>query len=636
MRSFRCRGILIALAFTPGFWMAPANAVLLESAPDNPASVPSAAPYAAMADNSQLHEVVTLLKRGERKEAKLQLARFLAKHPQDPRGTEVAGLIFMEEKNWKMAIVSFRRVLGANPVQASARSKLGVSLLMDGQRQEGAAELRRAVSINKTDAMARRYLGWLAEAQGDPQAALNHYTAVLGGDSTRADVMSEFHVLAGKLFNQTQRYDKTVKLLAPLIGRADSDRTARGGELVLATAYLEQGDKPSAAKLVRSLEKALPAANPELRLAQAALFKLDKDYPKARARLQAIIRDSLAYSASISFQLSELYVLEGNRKQAIAVLESLLSKAEEKDQAQLLARLTALQFDQGNAGDAIKTLKEYASQNPSVKYLLAEAQARNHQYSVAISTVQELLAESPQFAAGHYLSAMLYWHENKPPEAEAGFLQAVKLVPAFVDAWVELGNLYVSANALLKAESALQKALGANPDNPTLLFNLASILDKSGKTFQANNVYHRILDKMPNHAPALQKLAINLSADASTLGEARTLAERAYALAQNEPAIQDTYGWVLVQSGDLKKGTALLEAAVKGAQHNHEHLSTASGQHDHAHPENNSLPGGSVYYHLGVAYMKGGKNAEGAAYLNRALQLGVDAGTRTQIVSLLK
>ncbi|WON72520.1 tetratricopeptide repeat protein [Nitrosospira sp. Is2] len=635
MRLFRRQAISVALAFSTALGLTPVFAVMLELQPDNPANAPSAAPYASIAVNNELQDVVTLLKQGERKEAKLQLARFLARHPQDPRATEVAGLIFMEEKNWKMAIVSFRRVLSVNPAQTSARSKLGVSLLMDGQRQEGAAELQRVVSINKADGMARRYLGWLAETQGDTKAALGHYTEAIGDPRFGAGMMSEFHVLTAKLFNQTQQYDKTIKLLAPLIGKADSSRTGRGGELVLASAYLEQGDKAAAARLIRSLEKTLPSVNPDLRLAQAALFKLEKDYPKARERLQAIIKENPAYSRLASLQLSEVYVLEGNRKQAIGVLESLVSKTEKKDLSPLLARLTAFQFDRGSPADAIKTLKEHSVQNPSVKYLLAEAQARNHQYALALRTVNELLAESPQFAGAHYLAAMLYIHENKPSEAEAGFLQAVKLIPAFVDAWVELGDLYISANALPKAESTLQKALEANPDNPTLLFKLASILDQSGKTAQANSAYRRIVEKMPNHAPALQKLALNLSTDSSTLSEAQKLAERAYALAQNEPSIQDTYGWVLVQSGDLKKGTPLLEAAVKAAQHHREHLSSHDESDDHSH-ESNNLAEGNAYYHLGVAYMKGGKYAEGAAYLNRALHSGVDSGTRTQIASLLK
>ena len=626
----------IAAAFTLTSLAFSVGAVPIGMSPDNPASALYGLPYAAANDSAALQEVVTLLNRGERKEAKIQLGRFLAKRPQDPRGTEMAGLIFMEEKNWEMAAVSFRRVVNADPQRTSARSKLGIALLMDGKTKEGAAELKNAVAINKTDGIARRYLGWLAEAQGDTQGALNHYAVMFADDPSKTGMMSEFHVLAGKLYNQTQRHDKTIHLLTPLIGKADSKRTAQGGELVLVTAHLGQGNKAAAAKLVRSLEKKLPSTNPDLRLAQAGLFKLEKDYPKARERLQAVIKDAPAYSGPASFQLSQVYAEEGNGKQAIEVLESLAPRMAGKDLSVVLARSTTLHFDRGGGANAIRTLTKYAPQDPSIKYLLAEAQARNHQYGAALITVNDLLAASPQFAGAHYLSGMLYRHENKSSNAEAGFLQAVKLVPAFVDAWVELAELHRAAKALPKAESVLQKGLEANPDNPTLLFKLASVQEDAGKIPQANRAYQRILDKMPNHVPALQKLALNLSMDASTLGEARKLAERAYGLNHNEPAIQDTYGWVLVQSGEVKKGIPLLESAVKSLQRGHGEHSHTSELEDHSHAEDSGLHEGNAYFHLGVAYMKIGKTTEGTAYLNRALGLGVDTGTKVQIAALLK
>jgi tetratricopeptide (TPR) repeat protein len=527
-------------------------------------------------------------------------------------------------------------VVTADPQRTSARAKLGVALLMDGKTKEGAAELQNVVAVNKTDGIARRYLGWLAEAQGDTEGAINHYHAMFADGSSKTGTMSEFHVLAGKLYNQIQRHDKTIHLLAPLMGKADSKRTAQGAELVLAMAYLEQGNKAAAAKLIRSLEKTLPSTSPDLRLAQAGLFRLEKDYPKARERLQAVIKDTPAYSGPASFQLSQVYVEEGNGKQAIEVLESLAPRMAGKDLSVVLARSTALHFDRGGGANAIRTLTKYAPQDPSIKYLLAEAQARNHQYGAALITVNELLAESPQFAAAHYLSGMLYKHENKLSNAEAGFMQAVKLIPAFVDAWAELAELHREAKALPKAENALQKGLEANPDNPTLLFKLASIQEEAGKIPQANHAYRRILDKMPNHAPALQKLALNLSMDASTLDEARKLAERAYGLNQNEPAVQDTYGWILVQSGDVKKGIPLLEAAVKSLQRGHHKHSHTNESEDHSHADDSDLHEGNVYFHLGVAYMKIGKTKEGTAYLNRALGLGVDTGTKVRIAGLLK
>jgi predicted Zn-dependent protease len=602
---------------------------------DDSTNAPSLLPYTQMSLSADLQKVVELLKNGKREDAKMELARFLAKNPKDPRATELAGLVLMEEKNWKMAVVSFQRTLAADPQRTAARSKLGVALLMEGKMQEGSAELQKTIAGNPMDAVARRYLGWLAETKGDTQGALSHYGAMIAGGAPAGAVMSEFHVLVGKLYNQVQRPDMTIRLLEPLTGRADSARTAQFGEQVLAQAYLEEGNKVAAGKLVRSLEKKLPGANADLRMLQARLSMLEKDYPKARERLQAVIKDSPAYQGAASSRLAEVYSEEGNWKQAVETLESLAPRLKKNDLAVVLARLTAIQFAHGNGKNTIRTLEKYAKQEPAIQYLLAEAQARNHEYGAALVTTNNLLMESPQFAGGHYLSGMLYKHENKPVHAEKGFSQAVKLIPAYVDAWIEWADMY-AAGMPSKAEEILARGLEVNPDNSLLLFKLATMQDENGKTPQANSNYRRILEKMPNHVPALQKLALNLSASPATMDEARKLAERAYGLNRNEPAMQDTYGWILVQSGDAKKGIPLLESAVKSLRNLHGGHSGSHQSEDHSHPEAGNLNEGLACYHLGAAYMMTGKSAEGAAYLNRALGLGINAGTRVQIAALLK
>lgn len=588
------------------------TAPFLES-PDNRTSIFS---QFAGSDSADLQKVISLLNKGDKQEAKLALARFLTIHPQDPRGTEIAGLIFMEEKNWNMAETSFRRVLGADPKRASARSKLGVVLLMDGKTEEGITELKRSVLLNSVDPMARRYLGWLAESQGDIAEAITHYDAMIAG---KTEIMSEFHVLISTLYNQNQQHDKTIRLLSPLIGKGDSNRVEQGGQLVLANAYLEQRNKEKAAEIMRSLEKITPAMHPDLRMAQAKLFRLEKKYSKSRELLQSVIKDTPAYKNLASFQLSQVYVEEGDWEQAVKILESLAMQADKKDLSKVLASLTSLQFEHNKSDDAIKMLKKYASQDPMIKYLLAEAQARDAQYDAALITIRNLLDSHPNFAAGHYLSGMVNKHMGNMEVAQTGFQQAVKLIPAFVDAWIELAELYVALKALPKAENTLLKGLEANLEQPALLFKLASIQSSLGKVNQANEIYRRILKSFPNDVPTLNNLASNLSVDMATLDEAKEYAKYAYGLDKNGPITQDTYGWILIKSGETSQGITLLESVVKNLR-------------DHV----GILHEGNAYYHLGVGYIKTGKIKEGENYLNLALKSGVDSSTKVQIEALLK
>ena len=587
-------------------------------------------------DSTELQDIIALLDKGDRKAAKPKLASFLATHPQDPRGTEIAGMIFMEEKNWDPAIISFQRILAKDATRTDIRSKLGISLLMAGKNEEGIAELKRVINIRPNDALARRYLGWIAEAQEKPDEAMAHYrAAMIEGPST---VLTEFHALTGKLHNQKRQFAKTVSLLAPLIGKGESKGIEQGGQLVLVTAYLEQGNKKEAAKILRSLEKITPAINPELRLAQAELYRQERNFPKSRERLQAVIKDSPAYKNSTLFQLATVYAEEGNRDQAITTLESLAAQVPKEELPKILSTLTTLQFDRNKGGLAIKTLEKYASQSKELKYLLAEAQAREDRFDAAMATVRELLAAEPQFAAAHYLAGMIHKTENRIPQAETSLQQTVRLTPGFAEAWAELAGLY--KNDPSKAASTLLKALEANPEEPSLLFRLGLAQRSLNQTDKANETWRRILKVQPNHIPALNNLASGLARNPATLKEARELAAHAWELDKKQPASQDAYGWTLVCSGETSKGIPLLEAAVKTLD-THQHHAHASGEGaDHHHHDNEptltSLHAGNAYYHLGIAYMKAGKNKEGENYLNRALKSGVDTTTAAEIRAALK
>lgn len=586
-------------------------------------------------DSAELQDIIALLDKGDRKAAKPKLASFLAAHPQDPRGTEIAGMIFMEEKNWDPAIISFRRILAKDAARTDIRSKLGISLLMAGKNEDGIAELKRIISTKPTDALARRYLGWIAEAQQKPDEAMTHYSAMIEGQST---VLTEFHALTGKLYNQKQQFAKTVSLLAPLVGKGESKRIEQGGQLVLVTAYLEQGNKKAASAILRSLEKITPATNPELRLAQADLYRQERNFPKSRERLQAVIKDSPAYKNPTLFELATVYAEEGNRDQAVTTLESLAAQAPKEELPKILSTLTAWQFDRNKGSLAIKTLEKYASQSKELKYLLAEAQAREDRFDAAMTTVRELLAAEPQFAAAHYLAGMIHKTENRIPQAEISLQQTVRLAPGFAEAWAELAGLY--KNDPSKTASTLQKALEANPEESSLLFRLGLAQQSLSQPDKANETWRRILKVQPNHIPALNSLASALARNPATLKEARELAARAWELDKKQPSSQDAYGWTLVRSGETSKGIPLLEAAVKSLDAHQHHDHAAGEGSDHHHHDNEpaltSLHPGNAYYHLGMAYLKAGKNKDGENYLNRALKSGVDTTTAAEIRATLK
>ncbi len=91
------------------------------------------------------------------------------------------------------------------------------------------------------------------------------------------------------------------------------------------------------------------------------------------------------------------------------------------------------------------------------------------------------------------------------------------------------------------------------------------------------------------------------------------MAERAYQLAPNDPPTMDTYGWLLVQSGQPDRGVVILTQALKLAPDVHEHR-----------------------YHLAAGLAKAGKMAEARRELTVLVETEAQFPEKEQAKELLE
>ena len=95
--------------------------------------------------------------------------------------------------------------------------------------------------------------------------------------------------------------------------------------------------------------------------------------------------------------------------------------------------------------------------------------------------------------------------------------------------------------------------------------------------------------------------------------EALKLAERAHKIKPEDSGIQDTYGWALVQQGQVEKGRYILEQVVK------------------------ALPGvAEVEYHYAVALLKSGEVTRAKAMLEKLVKNNPSFEGRKEAEKLLK
>jgi Flp pilus assembly protein TadD len=131
-----------------------------------------------------------------------------------------------------------------------------------------------------------------------------------------------------------------------------------------------------------------------------------------------------------------------------------------------------------------------------------------------------------------------------------------------------------------------------------------------GRDMEALDLYRTLLDQDPRNATALN----NAAWLADELGERDALifAQRAYELAPENPAIQDTLGWILVRQNRETDGVLLLEQAAE--------LAT-------------EIP--AIRYHLAYAYSAVGRRGEALAILEDVVQDGRPFDERREAEALV-
>jgi predicted Zn-dependent protease len=133
----------------------------------------------------------------------------------------------------------------------------------------------------------------------------------------------------------------------------------------------------------------------------------------------------------------------------------------------------------------------------------------------------------------------------------------------------------------------LTAALKADTNDEELRYARSLFSERLGNIDAVESDLQHIIDRDPENATALNALGYSLANLSTRLDEAEALVKRALELEPNDPAIIDSYGWIMLLKGNIKEAITLLERAFKHTQ-DHEiaaHLGEAlwlSGDKDRA------------------------------------------------------
>lgn len=487
---------------------------------------------------------------GHRMDEAEQTYKRLAALPAKPYKHLHAAFLFQTGKR-DAALAEFVQLAKDDPNDRSARSRLLAAYVSMGKMKEAQQLLADALKKNSKDTDALFQRAELSLKNGDAQAAEADLKQVLHfkADSAEAHyALAEVYRAKGSTETERQELNETLRLSPAMLP----------ARLSLARSFL--GSKQ----------------------AKPALDIMNQTPPQQRAILGVVLERNWALFAT------------GNFQEMRATLDQALKT---RRYPELVIQDGVLRMHDGDYSGARADADEVLRQTPEdvrAARILADSYIAQKEPLKAIQRLEELAQGHPKSASLQYLLGQYDLAGGKTREARQAFEAAKAANPGFVEAELSLADLDHQENHPDEARRRLTAILAANPRNVRALLTLGSIQGETGNREDAIAKYRAVLDIDGTNVYALNNLAYTLAP--AQPDEALKYAQQAGEIAPDDPAVQDTLGWIYYRKGIYQTAVDYLKNAVaRGATPRRE-------------------------FHLAMSYIKAGDRDLGQRTLSAALR----------------
>jgi tetratricopeptide (TPR) repeat protein len=523
----------------------------------------------------------------------------------DPRGADIAADLadlYLRENRASDARSTAEQAIKIDPNNRGAHRVLGTlyaSMASDGQGRGGRAaqtenlnnavqHLEKAIEppIVSPDAnvramLARLYIatdkhdkaiGLLSELvkqepgwQDGPTLLVQAYAAA--GRSADAikwleeaalDNPQLFGTLAD-LYGRQRRWSEAVTAYEQAL-RDATPRTANSLRIGLATALLASG-KPAELTRARDVLRQAAGGNRVDERALALLSQAERrtgDYQAAETTARRLItqnsRNARGYVA-----LAEA-LEEQRRFQPIveALAPAVTTFRGSTDTAFALATLLPhLGFayqELGQHDKAISTFEELsklAPEDPAVIGYLVQSHIAAKNYSQAAEIAHTARTKNPGDLRLARLEAQALRRGGKVDQGLAILEELARKQSNDPSAFIALAQGYADASRGAQAIKVLQDAQAKFPNESSITFELASVLEKQKKYSEAEAVFRQLIAREPDNAAALNYLGYMLAERGDRLNESVDFLKRALAIDPHNGSFLDSIGWAYYKDGKL-------------------------------------------------------------------------------------
>lgn len=543
--------------------------------------------------------------------------------PKDPRVLDLLGNAYMQVGKADLAVELLEKAAVFSYEQADIRKDLALGYLSAGEQQLALTELTKLYEKDKSQ-QSGIVLALVYYKIGELEKALNLCKKLLEQESENTvflNWMGSIEAASSKFSDARKHFQKAIALDPSfLIAQINL------GKLLLAEGKLAEARKHYLAILDNHPEHI--ATIMEL----SRVYELEANLDKAIQWMNKALRlDKKLISTRL--YLVRLYIRSGQAEKALALAEKVVFLAPENMDARLAVVSSALAA--GKPGDArfsLKKMKDIALTDAESLFRIARVEKQAGFLKSAITTMtlslhyrpnylpaQIILTDTllqdgqtenayewalkikdtnPELATSYRLMGDVFMKQSRPEEAAKEYVEAFSREPDTNNTL----NLYLAleqSGANQKGINLLEDWLKTNPEDHQARYVLAQANLQLGQLTKAQQNLEWILKDSPEQPLLLNNLA-NLYALTHDPRALETI-KKALKLLPEDPAINDTMGWLLVQDGDAKQGLRYLREA---------------------HYRKGDDP--EIRYHIAVALYKLGRNSEALKELNATLKTKQD------------
>lgn len=503
---------------------------------------------------------------------------------------------YLLQKDVKTAETTIKKFIEENSTETDLYLKLAKLYILQSRGDEAKEPLNWIIEHNnskdKKGKKARSILAKLAIQKGDTATSLKLVKEVLAVDKRNLEAL----LLKARISMINGEHDEAITGLRGILTDYSKSDEAM---VLLGQAFLM---KKSPVLAEENFRKALEANPGNFQAVMPVVSRMIKsnDVGRAEEILQKALKINPNHESGLQ-ALAQIKLMKKDWAGTQEIADKIGAKPNGKGFSKYLSG--KISQEQGNYQEAVEKYKLALLDIPTytdalksmiVCYEKLEQREKMHAY------LDEFMTKNPTIASSIIFKSQLYGADKNWDKAIEVLNKGLDKWPKAVQFYKSIAMIYLGTNQKEKAIDIYKRGIKEIPNNIELNMLLASTYERKEDYDNAVKTYQEIVDKNPEVDVAVNNL-VSILLDhypgKENMKRAVTLSERFKK--SKQPYFLDTYGWALLQNGNIKEAVKTLDQVVSKA------------------------PKVPVFkYHLGVAHHKNGNNQDALRFLESAIELG--------------